>query len=36
VVRRERADATDGTLLSFGPGLPIAPAEEVPLGAKVR
>ncbi len=36
VVRRDRADATEGTVLAFGPDLAVRPSEEVPPGAKVR
>ena len=36
VVRRELPDARDGTFVAFGPGLSVRPAEDVPVGAKVR
>jgi methionyl-tRNA synthetase len=36
IVRLPRVGADDGDLLSFGPGLPAAPSETVPIGARVR
>jgi methionyl-tRNA synthetase len=36
VVRRERPDAAEGAFVTFGPGRPVRPSEDVPVGAKVR
>ncbi len=36
VVRLPHPEATDGTLLAFGPDLPVGVPEETPLGSKVR
>ena len=36
VVRRDRSEAVEGTLLSFGTKAAARPAEETPVGAKVR
>ncbi len=36
VVRRSSPDASDGTVLAFGPEAPARPSEDVPVGAKVR
>jgi methionyl-tRNA synthetase len=36
VVRLPGAEATTADVLAFGPGAPVRPSEEVPVGAKVR
>ncbi len=36
IVRRERADATEGELVVFAPGRAVRPSEDVPAGARVR
>jgi methionyl-tRNA synthetase len=36
VVRCDRPEAAEGELVAFGPGLALQPAEETPVGAKVR
>ncbi len=36
VVRRDPAETDSGSWLGFGPGAPVRPASEVPVGAKVR